>query len=73
MSLLVDRILETFAPREREVLSLYLGGVPTSEIVDIFHTERYQNIVNWLHRGRKKLARELAKFGYAKPGPNRGR
>jgi hypothetical protein len=28
------------------------------------HPERYQNVINRLHRGRKALAKELAKYGY---------
>jgi len=66
---LVHRVLENMAPRERIALELYLEGTPTHEIADLLFPERYQNIVNWLHRGRKKLARELAKHGYTNGNP----
>lgn len=61
---LVARALATLAPRERLAVELFLTGSPTHEIVDLLYPERYQNIVNWIHRGRKKVARELAKYGY---------
>jgi RNA polymerase sigma factor (sigma-70 family) len=61
---LVVRALSGLAPRERIAVELFLSGSPTHEIADLLYPERYQNIVNWLHRGRKKLARELARHGY---------
>jgi RNA polymerase sigma factor (sigma-70 family) len=62
---MIDGILMKLSPREREAIDLYLAGRQTSEIVSLLHPERYQNIVNRLHRGRKKLAKELARYGYA--------
>lgn len=61
---LVDKALASLAPRERLAVELFLAGSPTREIVDLLYPERYQNIVNWIHRGRRKVARELAKYGY---------
>ncbi len=61
---IVDRVLDGFQPRERAALDLFLAGLPTHEIAGLLYPERYQTVVNWLHRGRKKLARELAKYGY---------
>jgi len=61
---LIDKITAGFEPREQRVLNYFLSGIPTHEIVRHFHPERYQNVVNWLYRGRKKLARELARYGY---------
>jgi RNA polymerase sigma factor (sigma-70 family) len=61
---LLGKALSALAPRERIAVELFLSGSPTHEIADLLYPERYQNIVNWVHRGRKKLARELARHGY---------
>jgi len=62
----VDRVLAGMAPHERIALQLYLEGCPTHEIAALLHPERYQNIVNWLHRGRKKLVREVTRAGFGR-------
>jgi hypothetical protein len=51
-------------------MELLLAGLEPGEIVRHLHPERYQNVINRLHRGRKKLAKELAKYGY---GPHAGK
>ena len=61
---IIDMLLGTFPPQERRALELLLVGLPTQEIARELSPERYQNIANRLHRGRKKLARELARYGY---------
>lgn len=61
---LVDSILENFPLPERAVLSLMFDGLSTIEIADRLYPERYQNIVNRLHRGRKRLCKELRRYGY---------
>jgi len=70
---MVDSVLGTLSPREREEIDLYLAGIQTSEIATLLHPERYQNIANWLHRGRKKLAKELSRHGYKRCGPQKRR
>lgn len=60
----VDALLLKLTPQERETIDLYLSGLQTGEIVARLRPERYQNIANRLHRGRKKLARELVRLGY---------
>ena len=67
----IDAILEGLPAPERKAVDLYLAGTQTGEIVSLLHPERYQNIVNRLHRGRKKLAKELTRHGYAKRRPKR--
>ena len=62
----VDGVLVNLSPEERAPVDLYLAGRQTAEIVSLLHPERYQNIVNRLHRGRKKLVRELARHGYGR-------
>ena len=61
---IVDVLLDTFPTRQRQAMELLLLGLPTHEIAEELSPERYQNIANRLYRGRKKLARELARFGY---------
>jgi RNA polymerase sigma factor (sigma-70 family) len=61
---LLDTILAKFQGMERRVLDLHLEGMPAGEIAAALHPEKYQNTVNKIHRGREKLARELAKYGY---------
>jgi RNA polymerase sigma factor (sigma-70 family) len=63
---LIDGVLHKLPHCERTAIDLYLAGRPTSEIVRLLQPERYQNIVNRLHRGRKKIARELARHGYSR-------
>jgi RNA polymerase sigma factor (sigma-70 family) len=70
---MIDAMLLKLPQPQREAIDLYLAGRETSEIVTLLHPERYQNIVNRLHRGRKKLARELARLGYARRAPERRR
>ena len=63
---LVDDILQNFPLPERAVLLLMFDGLSTIEIAELFYPERYQNIVNRLHRGRKRLYKELRKYGYVR-------
>ena len=63
---MIEDLLAKLPARERDAIDLYLAGMQTSEIVSLLYPERYQNIVNRLHRGRKKLAKELARHGYMK-------
>ena len=67
----IESILTKLSPQEREPMDLFLAGRQTGEIVSLLRPERYQNIVNRLHRGRKKLAKELARAGYARRAPER--
>ncbi len=67
---LQDLVKETLAQLpsdQRQPIELLIAGFNSGEIVKQLSPERYQNIMNRIHRGRKKLARELAKHGY---GPN---
>ena len=41
-----------------------IAGLNAKEITEELHPVRYQNVINRLHRGRKKLAEALAKYGY---------
>ncbi len=68
---MVENVLLRLSPGERRAVDLYLAGRETAEIVAMLRPERYQNIINWLHRGRKKLAKELARIGYERDGIKR--
>ena len=66
LCIVIEGMLQKLSPRERAAIDLYLAGKQTGEIALLLHPERYQNIVNWLHRGRKKLARQLSRYGYSR-------
>jgi len=68
---IVDQTLARFPSPQRRAMQLFIAGHETAEIVKQLSPERYQNVINRLYRGRKKLAKELAKYGYG-PGANRG-
>ncbi len=67
LAALVEKILAGFPEREREAMELCLAGVPTHEIAAMLLPERYQNVVNRIFRGRRKIARQLAEHGYFIP------
>ena len=62
---IVGAVLSRLPPSQRQALELMIAGFNAGEIARQLHPERYQNVINSLYRGRKKLARELAKYGYA--------
>jgi RNA polymerase sigma factor (sigma-70 family) len=64
---IVHRTLARFPSAQRQAIELLLAGLDSGEIVRHLHPERYQNVINHIFRGRQKLAKELAKYGY---GPN---
>ncbi|NWG14832.1 MAG: sigma-70 family RNA polymerase sigma factor [Acidobacteria bacterium] len=69
---LVQKILAGFPQRDRETMELCLSGLPTHEIAALLVPERYQNVVNRIFRGRRRIARRLAEHGYFIPiGPRR--
>jgi len=70
---LLDSILAKLQPAEQQALNLYLEGAPSGEIAGALRFQKYQNTINKIHRGRKKLARELVKYGYGNGKTNRKR
>jgi RNA polymerase sigma factor (sigma-70 family) len=69
---LVEEILDCLPLPERRAMELHLNGLPASEIAQALYPERYQNVLNRIYRGRRKLARQLARYGYAPPGWSHG-
>jgi len=61
---IVNEKVAEMPPSQREVMELLVSGLDAREIVSQMHPQRRQNVINRLHRGRKKLARELARYGY---------
>ena len=66
---IIDEKLAELQPDIRRVMELLVSGLNAGEIAERLHPESYQNVMNRLYRGRKKLARELIKCGF---GPNSG-
>lgn len=66
---LIHKMTAQFPSAQRCAIELLLAGLDSGEIVEQLHPERYQNVINHIYRGRKKLAKELAKYGY---GPGAG-
>jgi RNA polymerase sigma factor (sigma-70 family) len=64
---LIKETLAQLPSDQRQPIELLIAGLDSGEIVKKLYPERYQNVMNRIHRGRKKLAKELAKYGY---GPN---
>jgi RNA polymerase sigma factor (sigma-70 family) len=61
---IVNDVMSQLPEPQRQVMELFIAGFDPREIVSRLSPERYQNVINRLHRGRKKLAQELAKYGY---------
>lgn len=77
----VDEVLSQIPPVQRQALELMMAGLNAREITEELYPVRYQNVINRIHRGRKKLAEALVRCGYG-PGavqslrkmkPGRGR
>jgi RNA polymerase sigma factor (sigma-70 family) len=67
---IINQTLPQLPSSQRKAMELLLAGLEPGEIVRRLYPERYQNVINRLHRGRKRLAKELAKYGY---GPHAGK
>ncbi len=64
---IIEKKLAELPPDIRRVMELLVSGLNAGEIAEQLSPEPYQNVINRLYRGRKKLARELIKCGF---GPN---
>jgi RNA polymerase sigma factor (sigma-70 family) len=61
---IVDETMAQLPVSQRQPMELLIAGLNTGEIARQLYPERYQNVINRLHRGRKKMAKELARYGY---------
>jgi RNA polymerase sigma factor (sigma-70 family) len=64
LKLIVEEVLSQFPDSQRRALELMVAGCDTGEIAKALYPERYQNVINRLYRGRKKLVEALARYGY---------
>jgi RNA polymerase sigma factor (sigma-70 family) len=60
---IIEKKLAELPPDIRHVMELLVSGLNAGEIAKQLSPEPYQNVINRLYRGRKKLARELLKCG----------
>jgi RNA polymerase sigma factor (sigma-70 family) len=60
----VEEAMAQLPSSQRRPIELLLEGFDVAEIVRLLSPERYQNVINRLYRGRKKLAWELSRHGY---------
>jgi RNA polymerase sigma factor (sigma-70 family) len=61
---IIGRSLAQLPSPQRQVIELLIAGFDSGEVVKQLHPERYQNVINHIYRGRQKLAKQLAKYGY---------
>lgn len=61
---LLRELIGRLPAEERVVMELVRAGLSTGQIAECLVPERYQNVVNRIHRGRRKLGRALARRGY---------
>jgi len=76
LQLIIKEKLSEFPPAIRRVMELLIAGLEAGEIARQLSPEPYQNVINRLYRGRKRLARELIQCGFApdsQSGKNRKR
>jgi RNA polymerase sigma factor (sigma-70 family) len=64
---ILDENLPLLPVAQRQAMELLLSGLDSGEVVRELHPEHYQNVINRIYRGRKRLAKVLASYGY---GPN---
>lgn len=65
---IVDETLARLPASQRQAMEMLISGLDPGEIVDRLDPERYQNVINRLHRGRRRLAAELARYGLGPDG-----
>lgn len=68
---IVQETLALLPPPQRRAVELMLSGLQSREIAKELYPENYQTVITHIHRGRKRLAKELTKYGYGpdfKPG-----
>jgi RNA polymerase sigma factor (sigma-70 family) len=61
---IIQQTLTQLPPAQRQAMELLLAGLDSGEIVRHLQPERYQTVINHIFRGRQRLAKELAKYGY---------
>ena len=72
MQSIIAEKLAGLPPDMRRVMELLVSGLNAGEIAQLLSPEPYQNVINRLYRGRKKLARELIRCGF-RPNSRNGK
>jgi RNA polymerase sigma factor (sigma-70 family) len=56
--------IESLPYAQKTAMKMLIAGLKPGEIAEKMLPERYQTVINHLHRGRKKLAQELIRHGF---------
>ncbi|MDR0311907.1 MAG: sigma-70 family RNA polymerase sigma factor [Acidobacteriota bacterium] len=56
--------IESLPRPQKTAMKMLIAGLSPGEIAEKMRPERYQTVINHLHRGRKKLAQELTRCGF---------
>ncbi|MCL2878027.1 MAG: RNA polymerase sigma factor [Acidobacteria bacterium] len=56
--------VERLPHAQKKAIKMLIAGLKPGEIAAKMSPERYQTVINHLHRGRKKLAQELTRHGF---------
>ena len=56
--------VESLPRAQKTAIKMLIAGLKPGEIAAKMSPERYQTVINHLHRGRKKLAQELTRHGF---------
>ena len=56
--------IERLPQTQKTAIKMLVAGLKPGEIAAKMSPERYQTVINYLHRGRKKLAQELTQYGF---------
>ena len=56
--------VERLPHAQKKAMKMLIAGLKPGEIAAKMSPERYQAVINHLHRGRKKLAQELTRHGF---------
>jgi len=62
-SVVADAV-ERLPRAQKAAMKMLIAGLKPGEIATKMPHERYQTVINYLHRGRKKLAQELTRYGF---------
>ena len=60
----VTDAVERLPHAQKAAMKMLIAGLKPGEIATEMSHERYQTVINHLHRGRKKLAQELTRYGF---------
>ena len=60
----ISGTVERLPQAQKTAMKMLIAGLRPHEIAKKMPQERYQTVINYLHRARKKLARELTQYGF---------